>query len=200
MPQDQGPPTGTVTCLFTDIEGSTRIELEVGTGPYRDVRERHRELLRTASVAHDGFEQSTEGDSFFLIFRRPLDAVAAAVDAQRALAAESWPDGVDVHVRMGIHTGEIESIGGDVIGYDINRTARIAALAHGGQVLLSDTTRALVADDFGRRTSRYGTSEHTASRTSAHRSTSASWSSRDSRTPSRRCARSTPGRTTCRRS
>ena len=71
MPQDQGPPTGTVTCLFTDIEGSTRIELALGTGPYRDVRERHRELLRTASVAHDGFEQSTEGDSFFLIFLRP---------------------------------------------------------------------------------------------------------------------------------
>ena len=146
MPQDQRPPTGTVTCLFTDIEGSTRIELALGTGPYRDVRERHRELLRTASVAHDGFEQSTEGDSFFLIFRRPLDAVAAAVDAQRALAAESWPDDADVRVRMGIHTGEIESIGGDVIGYDINRTARIAALAHGGQVLLSDTTRALVAE------------------------------------------------------
>jgi predicted ATPase/class 3 adenylate cyclase len=146
MRQEQGPPTGTVTCLFTDIEGSTRIELALGTGPYRDVRERHRELLRAAFGAHDGYEQSTEGDSFFVLFRRPHDAVSAAVDGQRAIAAEPWPDAAEVRVRMGLHTGEIESIGGDVIGYDINRTARIAALAHGGQVLLSETTRSLIAD------------------------------------------------------
>jgi predicted ATPase/class 3 adenylate cyclase len=148
MSRDAGAPTGTVTCLFSDIEGSTRLELELGSGPYRDVRERHRELLRAAFVAHDGYEQSTEGDSFFVIFRRAGDAVAAAVDAQRALAAEAWPDGADVKVRMGLHTGEIERLGGDVIGYDINRTARITAVAHGGQVLLSDATRSLVADDL----------------------------------------------------
>ena len=146
MRQDQGPPTGTVTCLFTDIEGSTRIELALGTGPYRELRERHRDLLRAAFSAHDGYEQSTEGDSFFVIFRRPLDAVAAAVEAERAIENETWPEGVDVHVRMGIHTGEIESVGSDVIGYDINRTARIASIAHGGQVLVSDTTRGLIAD------------------------------------------------------
>jgi predicted ATPase len=81
-----------------------------------------------------------------VIFRRAGDAVAAAVDAQRALAAEPWPDGVEVKVRMGLHTGEIDRLGGDVIGYDINRTARITAVAHGGQVLLSDATRSLVAD------------------------------------------------------
>jgi predicted ATPase/class 3 adenylate cyclase len=144
--QDQGPPTGTVTCLFTDIEGSTRLELALGTGPYRDIRERHRELLRAAFAARNGYEQSTEGDSFFVIFRRAVDAVEAAADGQRAIATEGWPDGVDLRVRMGIHTGEIESIGGDVIGYDINRTARIAGLAHGGQVLLSEATRALVAE------------------------------------------------------
>ena len=145
--QEQAPPTGTVTCLFTDIEGSTRLELALGTGRYRDVRERHRELLRAAFAARNGYEQSTEGDSFFVIFRRAVDAVAAAADGQRAIAAEGWPDGVDVRVRMGIHTGEIERIGsGDVIGYDINRTARIAGLAHGGQVLLSEATRALVAE------------------------------------------------------
>ena len=120
MRDDHGPPTGTVTCLFTDIEGSTRLELTLGTGPYRGLRERHRQLLRAAFGAHDGYEQSTEGDSFFVIFRRPQDAIAAAVDGQRAIEAEAWPDGVDVHVRMGIHTGEIESVGGDVIGYDIN--------------------------------------------------------------------------------
>ena len=145
MHEDPGPPTGTVTCLFSDIEGSTRIELALGTGPYRDVRERHRALLREAFHAHDGYEQSTEGDSFFVLFRRAIDAVSAAVDAQRAIAAEPWPEDAEIQVRMGLHTGEIESIGGDVIGYDINRTARIAAVAHGGQVLLSDATRALVA-------------------------------------------------------
>ena len=146
MHEDQGPPTGTVTCLFSDIEGSTRIELALGSGPYRDLRERHRALLRAAFAAHDGFEQSTEGDSFFVIFRRPLDAITAGVDGQRAIETEPWPAGAEVHVRMGIHTGEIESVGGDVIGYDINRTARITAVAHGGQVLVSETTRALIAD------------------------------------------------------
>ena len=146
MDKEQGPPTGTVTCLFTDIEGSTRLELALGTGPYRDVRERHRELLRTAFAAHDGYEQSTEGDSFFVLFRHASDAVAAAVDGQRALAAESWPEGGEVRVRMGIHTGEVEQIGGDVIGYDINRTARITGIAYGGQVLLSDATRVLTGE------------------------------------------------------
>lgn len=146
MRADPGPPTGTVTCLFTDIEGSTRIELALGTGPYRDLRERHRVILRAAFSSHDGYEQSTEGDSFFVLFRRAIDAVSAAVAAQRGVAAESWPEGADVRVRMGLHTGEVESSGGDVIGYDINRTARIAAIAHGGQVLVSDATRALVAE------------------------------------------------------
>jgi predicted ATPase/class 3 adenylate cyclase len=143
-----GPPTGLVTCLFSDIEGSTRIELALGTGPYRDVRERHRELLRAAFAAHGGHEQSTEGDSFFLIFRLAGDAVRAAIDAQRAIAAEPWPDGGAVRVRMGLHTGDVESSGDDVIGYAINRTARIAGVAHGGQVLLSHATRAVVADQL----------------------------------------------------
>lgn len=140
------PPSGTVTCLFSDIEGSTRLELELGTGPYRDVRERHRALLREAFAKHGGYEQSTEGDSFFVIFRSAIDAVAAAVAGQLALAAESWPPDVVVRVRMGLHSGEIESVEGDVIGYDINRTARITAAAHGGQVLVSGATRAVVAD------------------------------------------------------
>jgi predicted ATPase/class 3 adenylate cyclase len=145
MSGTSGAPTGTVTCLFSDIEGSTRLEIELGTGPYRDVRERHRELLRAAFAAHGGYEQGTEGDSFFMIFRGAIDAVLAAAEAQRAMVAETWPDGVAVRVRMGLHTGDIETTGADVIGYAINRTARIAAVAHGGQVLLSDATRALVA-------------------------------------------------------
>lgn len=148
MTQPPGPPSGLVTCLFSDIEGSTRIELALGTGPYRDVRERHRELLRDAFAAHGGHEQSTEGDSFFVIFRGAGDAVSAAIDAQRAVAAEAWPPEGVVRVRMGLHTGNVESTGTDVIGYTINRTARIAGVAHGGQILLSDATRALVADDL----------------------------------------------------
>ena len=146
MPPSPGPPTGTVTCLFSDIEGSTRIELALGTGPYRDVRERHRALLRAAFAAHGGYEHGTEGDSFFVIFRGAPEAVAAAVDAQRAIAAEPWPDDGLVRVRMGLNTGAIESSGTDVVGYAINRTARVAGVAHGGQVLLSDATRGLVAD------------------------------------------------------
>ena len=145
-PSPVGP--GTFTCLFSDIESSTRLELELGTGPYRDILERHRVLLRTAFVAHDGQEQSTEGDSFFVLFRSPLAAVAAAADAQRAIAAEPWPDGGVIRVRMGLHTGELERTVDGVVGYAINRTARIAAAGHGGQVLLSDTTRALVAVDL----------------------------------------------------
>jgi predicted ATPase/class 3 adenylate cyclase len=148
MSRSPGPPTGTVTCLFSDIEGSTRVELALGTGPYRDVRERHRELLRAAFAAHRGYEQSTEGDSFFVIFTRPMDAVAAAVEAQRALAAESWPTDAPIRVRMGLHTGDIEAVGRDVIGYAINRTSRIAAVAHGGQVLVSASTAALVAGEL----------------------------------------------------
>jgi predicted ATPase/class 3 adenylate cyclase len=148
MSPTPGPPTGTVTCLFSDIEGSTRIELSLGTGPYRDVRERHRALLRAAIAAHGGHEQATEGDSFFVIFRRAIDAVAAAADGQRAIAAEPWPEGNEIRVRMGLHTGEIEAAGNDVIGLAINRAARIAAVAHGGQVLVSETTSALVARDL----------------------------------------------------
>ena len=143
-PRTPGPPTGVVTCLFSDIEGSTRLELELGTGRYRDLRERHRALLRAAWGAHGGHEQSTEGDSFFVLFRRAAEAVAAAVEAQRAIAAEPWPDEAIVRVRMGLHTGEVEAVGDDVVGIAINRTARIAGVAHGGQVLLSDATRALV--------------------------------------------------------
>ena len=137
MAASPGPPTGTVTCLFSDIEGSTRIELALGTGPYRAVRERHRELLRAAFATHRGYEQSTEGDSFFVIFARPLDAVAAAVDAQRALAVEPWPADAPIRVRMGLHTGEIEAVGRDVIGYAINRTARI-----GNHIFYRGRTRA----------------------------------------------------------
>src|SRR5690349_20426602 len=146
MTDSPATPTELVTCLFSDIEGSTRIELALGTGPYRDVRERHRALLREAFLAHGGQERSTEGDSFFVTFKRAPEAVQAAVAAQRSIAAEPWPDEGIVRVRMGLHSGEVERVGDDLIGYTINRTSRIAGVAHGGQVLLSDATRALVVD------------------------------------------------------
>jgi predicted ATPase/class 3 adenylate cyclase len=138
-------PSGTVTFLFTDIEGSTRLEQQVGTARYGTLRERHRELLRTAFAAHGGAEQSTEGDSFFVVFDSAREAVSAAIEGQRALAAESWPEEAQVRVRMGLHSGEAGVAGGTLVGLDINRAARIAAAAHGGQILVSDATRALVS-------------------------------------------------------
>jgi predicted ATPase/class 3 adenylate cyclase len=141
--------TRTVTFLFTDIEGSTRLELELGTGRYAAVRERHRELLRAAFAAHGGEERSTEGDSFFVLFDSARSAVRAAIDAQRALAVEPWPDGVSVKVRMGMHTGEALLEFGDVAGYDVNRAARIAATAWGGQMVVSAAVQALAGGDDG---------------------------------------------------
>jgi predicted ATPase/class 3 adenylate cyclase len=139
------PTSGTVTFLFTDIEGSTRLEQQVGTERYAPLRERHREILRSAFLVHGGAEQSTEGDSFFVVFGSAREAVAAAIEAQRALATEPWPDDAPVRVRMGLHSGEAGMAGGTLVGLDINRAARIAAVAHGGQVLVSDATRALVS-------------------------------------------------------
>jgi predicted ATPase/class 3 adenylate cyclase len=137
-------PTGTVTFLFTDIEGSTRLLEELGER-YRAVQDQHGEIIRSAFTAEDGHEVRTEGDSFFVTFRSPMQAVRAAVAAQRKLAAAEWPHGRTLRVRMGLHTGEGELGGGDYIGIDVNRAARIAAAGHGGQVLLSEATRGLVA-------------------------------------------------------
>ena len=139
------PPSGTVTFLFTDIEGSTRLEQDIGTARYAGLRERHREILRSAFLVHGGVEQGTEGDSFFVVFGSAREAVAAAIEAQRALAAEPWPDDAPIRVRMGLHSGEAGMSGGSLVGLDINRAARIASAAHGGQVLVSDATRALIS-------------------------------------------------------
>jgi YVTN family beta-propeller protein len=115
---------------------------------YDAVQSRHGEILRAAFDAHDGHEIDTQGDAFFAAFGRARDAVAAAVEAQRALAGEEWPDGATVRVRMGLHTGE-PLVGGErYVGMGVNRGARICAAAHGGQVLLSNTTRELVEDDL----------------------------------------------------
>jgi predicted ATPase/class 3 adenylate cyclase len=142
-PAERDLPTGTVTFLFSDIEGSTRLTQRLGPERMREVIERHQSLLRDAFVAHEGVERGTEGDSFFVVFRDAPSAVMAAVDAQRALATASWPDGVDVRVRIGLHSGVGLPGGDDYVSLDVNRAARIAAAGHGGQVLLSDATRAL---------------------------------------------------------
>jgi predicted ATPase/class 3 adenylate cyclase len=136
-------PTGTVTFLFTDIEGSTRLLQELGE-EYRAVQDRHAELVREANGAEGGHEVRTEGDSFFAAFPTPAGAVRAAVAAQRSLAAERWPHGGPLRVRMGLHTGEGVAGGDDYLGIDVNRAARIAAAGHGGQVLISGATRGLV--------------------------------------------------------
>jgi predicted ATPase/class 3 adenylate cyclase len=151
--------TRTVTFLFSDIEGSTRLELDLGTARYSAVRERHRELLRAAFAAHGGEERSTEGDSFFVLFDSARSAIRAAIDGQRALAAEPWPDGVAVKVRMGVHSGEALLEFGDVAGYDVNRAARIAGTAWGGQIVVSDAVRAL-ADGAGEAFQLRGLGEH----------------------------------------
>ena len=137
--------TGTVTFLFTDIEGSTRL-LQSDGQRWSSVLTRHQELLRAAFDAHGGVEVSTEGDSFFVTFPTAPSAVAAAVAAQRGLANEPWPEGLQVRVRMGMHTGEA-SFGTDgYVGLHVHRASRIASVGHGGQVLLSDTTRSLARE------------------------------------------------------
>ena len=136
-------PTGTVTFVFTDIEGSTRLATELAER-WPPILARHHALMREAISAHEGVEVMTEGDAFFVVFRAPAAAVAAAADAQRLLEHEAWPAGGEVHVRMGMHTGEAMLGGDNYVGLDVHRAARVASAGHGGQVLISDTTRALV--------------------------------------------------------
>jgi YVTN family beta-propeller protein len=140
-------PSGTVTFLFTDIEGSTRLLKELG-GSYSEVLSEHQRILREAFAAHGGHEVDTQGDSFFVAFRRAKDAVAAAVDAQRDLSAQTWPEGATVKVRMGLHTGEPQVGEQRYVGMGVHKAARIGAAGHGGQVLLSSTTRELVEDEL----------------------------------------------------
>jgi predicted ATPase/class 3 adenylate cyclase len=150
MPLPDRPlPTGTVTFLFTDIEGSTRL-LAALSDAYEPLVAAHAEIIRAAIAAHAGTEVNTEGDAFFAVFPSAVEAVGAAVDAQRALAAYRSPDDDSIRVRMGLHSGEGRLGGDDYIGLDVHRAARIAAAGHGGQVLLSDAVRALVAQDLPR--------------------------------------------------
>jgi class 3 adenylate cyclase len=140
-------PEGTVTFVFTDIEGSTRLLQELGDD-YAEVSREHRRIVRETFGGRGGTEIDTQGDSFFFSFPRARDAVAAAVDTQRALRDHVWPEGAQVRVRMGLHTGE-PSLGEEgYLGIDVVRAARISAAGHGGQILLSETTRALVGNQL----------------------------------------------------
>src|SRR3972149_401721 len=141
--QPINPQAGTVTFLFTDIEGSTRLLQELGE-QYADLLREQRRLLRAAFQEQGGREIDTAGDAFFVAFDRARDAVAAAVAAQRSLAQHPWPGGRAVRVRMGLHTGEPTFSAGSYIGLDVHRASRICSAGHGGQVLLSQTTRELV--------------------------------------------------------
>ena len=131
-------PTGVVTFLFTDVEGSTKLLHELGDA-YADALHEHRRLLREAFTAHNGAEVDTQGDALVVAFGLASDAVAAAAGAQVALS------GGPIRVRMGLHTGEPRLTGEGYVGIDVHKGARIAAVGHGGQVLLSQATRALVS-------------------------------------------------------
>jgi class 3 adenylate cyclase/DNA-binding NarL/FixJ family response regulator len=141
-------PGGTVTFLFTDIEASTRLLKRLGGDAYKLVLEEHHDLFRGLFVEHAGREVDTQGDAFFVVFRRAKDAVATALAAQRAIAANVWPQEVDVRVRMGMHTGEPARAAERYIGLGVHRAARICSVAHGGQILLSHATYAVLADEL----------------------------------------------------
>ncbi len=136
-------PSGTVTFVFTDIEDSTELLKQLGDD-YRDVLTGHRRIIREAFGASDGIEMDTQGDAFFFVFPRARDAVAATVEAQRAHASATWPGGAEVRVRMGLHTGEPAIHEEGYVGLDVVRAARICTVGRGGQILLSETTRALL--------------------------------------------------------
>jgi class 3 adenylate cyclase len=142
-------PAGTVTFVFSDIEGSTSLLKRLGDDGYAQLLAIHRRLVREIFTAHDGAEIDTQGDAFFYSFVRARQAVHAAVDLQRAHAKATWPGGASVLVRLGLHTGE-PAVGDEgYTGLDVVRASRIAAVGSGGQVLVSDATRAIVAGGLG---------------------------------------------------
>ena len=141
-------PTGTVTFLFTDIEGSTSLLRELGVERYGEALENHRRLLRNAFATNGGFEVDTQGDAFFVAFDRPLPAIKAATAAQRALAEHAWPGERALRVRMGIHTAQAAASTEGYVGVGVHRAARICAAGHGGQVLVSHTAHDLIVEEL----------------------------------------------------
>jgi class 3 adenylate cyclase len=140
--------TATITFLVSDIEGSTRLLARLGRERYARTLAEQQRLLREIFAAGGGDEVDTQGDSFLVAFRSAIDAVAAAVDAQRAVARHEWPEGSELRVRIGIHSGEADSSEGRYVGLAVHRAARIGAIASGGQVLVSSATRELIEGDL----------------------------------------------------
>jgi class 3 adenylate cyclase len=143
MPRMTTLPSGTITFLFSDIEGSTRL-LHRLRDRYGDLVAQHRHVMRGAATESGAVEIDAHGDAFFFSFTRARDAAVGALAAQRRIAAEAWPEQAEVKVRMGLHTGEPTLGEEGYLGLDVVRGARIAAAAHGGQILVSETTRALL--------------------------------------------------------
>jgi YVTN family beta-propeller protein len=139
-------PSGAVTFLFTDIEGSTRLVKQLRER-YGEVLHEHQHLLRAAFEAHGGHEVDTQGDSFFVAFSSARDALLAAVEGQLALSSHPWPEGVEIKVRMGLHTGQAVASSGRYTGLAVHRAARIGAAGHGGQILVSQATQTLLEDE-----------------------------------------------------
>ncbi len=144
----EGLPSGTVSFLFTDIEGSTRL-WDTQPSAMQAALARHDDILRKTIDDAEGYIFSTGGDGFAVVFSRAGNAVSAAVSAQRELAAEPWPEGVELRVRMGVNTGEVQERGGDYFGPPVNRAARLMGAANGGQIVVSGVTAALLDDSTG---------------------------------------------------
>jgi predicted ATPase/class 3 adenylate cyclase len=138
----------TLTFVFTDIEGSTALLRRVGADVYAQILADHHSLIRSALASHDGTELNTLGDGFFAAFSSPRACAVAVVEMQRALQQHDWPAGERVRVRMGVHTGEAAQTSAGLLGLDVHRAARVAGVASGGQILLSETTAALVRDSL----------------------------------------------------
>ena len=142
-------PTGTVTLLFSDIEDSTSRLAELGADRYHATLEEHRRILRDAVARHAGHEFGAAGDALFIAFNSVQDAIRSAIAAQSALNDHAWPGGRPLRVRMGLHTCEAMATADDYVGIGVHRASRICAAGHGGQVLLSHTTHALLTEAFG---------------------------------------------------
>jgi len=139
-------PTGTVTFLFTDLEGSTKL-WQQAPDSMETALQRHDEIIRSCVAARGGYIFATGGDGFSVAFASAGDAMAVAVESQRALVAEAWPAGMELRVRMGVHTGVAQERDGNYFGSTLNRIGRLHAVAHGGQIIVSDATATLVKDE-----------------------------------------------------
>ena len=139
-------PSGIVTFVFTDVEGSTRLVRNFGDAHWSQMLETHRQILRGAFAANAGHEVGTQGDSFFAVFARATDAMVAAIDGQRALEEHPWPENSRVRVRIGIHTGQALAHSGNYTGQEVHRASRICDAGHGGQIVVSKSTAELVRE------------------------------------------------------